>query len=77
MKKTNFAGLIKVKKKTNDEKEKCDSFKDVYYNPDNFECDDENYDYLLRYDDFITPIVTYIQNLKRTIVSQNDKIINL
>ena len=33
--------------------------------PDNFEGADENYDYSLRYDDFIAPLVAYCQNLKK------------
>ena len=32
---------------------------------DNFEGDDEDYDYSLRYDDFIAPLVAYCQNLKK------------
>ena len=32
---------------------------------EDFEGADENYDYSLRYDDFIAPLVAYCQNLKK------------
>ena len=57
--------MVKVRKKTDEEKANCESFEEMNYDPDNYEGDDSNYDYSLRYDDFIAPIVAYIQNLKK------------
>lgn len=65
MQRTDFAGLVKVRKKTDEERANCGSFEEINYDPDNFEGDDENYDYSLRYDDFIAPLVAYCQNLKK------------
>lgn len=52
LKLTDFAGLVKTPKNIDND-------------PDNFEGADENYDYSLRYDDFIAPLVAYCQNLKK------------
>ena len=52
LKLTDFAGLVKTPKNIDNV-------------PDNFEGADENYDYSLRYDDFIAPLVAYCQNLKK------------
>ena len=52
LKLTDFAGLVKAPKNIDNV-------------PDNFEGADENYDYSLRYDDFIAPLVAYCQNLKK------------
>ena len=65
MKRTDFAGLVKTRKKTEEEREKCTTVEEINYDPDNFEGADENYDYSLRYDDFIAPLVAYCQNLKK------------
>ena len=65
MKRTDFAGLVKVRKKTDEERSQCKSIEELNYDPDNFEGADENYDYSLRYDDFIAPLVAYCQNLKK------------
>lgn len=57
-----FAGLVKtVKHQQSDAETYIESITD----PDNFEGADENYDYCLRYDDFIAPLVAYCQNLKK------------
>ena len=65
MQRTDFAGLVKTRKKTDEEREKCTTVEELNYDPDNFEGADENYDYSLRYDDFIAPLVAYCQNLKK------------
>lgn len=56
MKRTDFAGLVKTPK-NNTNPENC------LVDLDNFEGDDENYEYSLRYDDFIAPLVSYCQYL--------------
>lgn len=56
MKRTDFAGLVKTPK-NNINPENC------LVDLDNFEGDDENYEYSLRYDDFIAPLVSYCQYL--------------
>lgn len=56
MKRTDFAGLVKTPK-NNTDPENC------LVDLDNFEGDDENYEYSLRYDDFIAPLVSYCQYL--------------
>lgn len=56
MKRTDFAGLVKTPKNNTDPE---NNLVDL----DNFEGDDENYEYSLRYDDFIAPLVSYCQYL--------------
>lgn len=56
MKRTDFAGLVKTPKNNTDPE---NDLVDL----DNFEGDDENYEYSLRYDDFIAPLVSYCQYL--------------
>lgn len=67
MKRTDFAGLVKTPI--------------GYDNPeddsDNFEGKDENYDYALRYDDFIAPIVSYCQMLYKKYQDLEQKFLNL
>lgn len=60
MKRTEFAGLVKVPKST--------------INTDDFDGSDENYDYSLRYDDFIAPLVAYCQNLKKKNMELENKL---
>ncbi|WP_337935025.1 tail fiber domain-containing protein [Jutongia sp.] len=64
MKRTDFAGLVKSRKHS-ETPSGINTVEELNDDPDNFEGDDENYDYSLRYDDFIAPIVAYIQNLKK------------
>lgn len=56
MKRTDFAGLVKTPKNNTDPE---NDLVDL----DNFEGADENYEYSLRYDDFIAPLVSYCQYL--------------
>lgn len=60
MKRTEFAGLVKVPKSN--------------INTDDFDGSDENYDYSLRYDDFIAPLVAYCQNLKKKNMELENKL---
>ena len=64
MDRRDFAGLVKtIKPKDTDVDYK--TYSESIDDPDNFEGPDENYDYCLRYDDFIAPIVAYCQGLKK------------
>ena len=64
MDRRDFAGLVKtIKPKDTDVDYK--TYSESIDDPDNFEGPDENYDYCLRYDDFIAPLVTYCQGLKK------------
>ena len=65
MKRTDFAGLIKTPKNTP---------VGVLDENEDFEGADENYDYSLRYDDFIAPLVTYCQNLKKKNIELEHKL---
>ena len=69
MKRTDFAGLVKTPKNITNK-----SKSNVIIDSDNFEGDDEDYDYSLRYDDFIAPLVKYCQNLKRKNTELENKI---
>ena len=64
MKRTDFAGLVKSRKHS-ETPSGISTVEELNYDPDNFEGADENYDYSLRYDDFIAPLVAYCQNLKK------------
>ncbi len=61
LKLTDFAGLVKTPKNIDNDM-------------DNFEGADENYDYSLRYDDFIAPLVAYCQNLKKKNIEVEHKL---
>ena len=74
MKREDFAGLVKSRKKTDEERSNCGSFEEVNADPDNFEGPDENYNYSLRYDDFIAPLVKYCQNLKAKNTELEDRL---
>ena len=64
MDRRDFAGLVKtIKPKDTDVDYK--TYSESIDDPDNFEGPDENYDYCLRYDDFIAPLVAYCQGLKK------------
>ena len=64
MDRRDFAGLVKtIKPKDMDVDYK--TYSESIDDPDNFEGPDENYDYCLRYDDFIAPLVAYCQGLKK------------
>lgn len=65
MDRRDFAGLVKtIKPKDTDVDYK--TYSESIDDPDNFEGPDENYDYCLRYDDFIAPLVAYCQGLKKS-----------
>lgn len=65
-----FAGLVKTLKH---QQTGAETYIESITDPDNFEGDDENYDYSLRYDDFIAPLVAYCQNLKKKNTDLEDK----
>ena len=65
-----FAGLVKTLKH---QQTGAETYIESITDPDNFEGADENYDYSLRYDDFIAPLVAYCQNLKKKNTDLEDK----
>ena len=73
MDRRDFAGLVKtIKPKDTDVDYK--TYSESIDDPDNFEGPDENYDYCLRYDDFIAPLVAYCQSLKKKTLELEKKI---
>lgn len=73
MKRTDFAGLVKSRKHS-ETPSGINTVEELNDDPDNFEGDDENYDYSLRYDDFIAPLVAYCQNLKKENIEIKEKL---
>lgn len=73
MKRTDFAGLVKSRKHS-ETPSGISTVEELNYDPDNFEGADENYDYCLRYDDFIAPLVAYCQNLRKENIEIKEKL---
>ena len=77
LKLTDFAGLVKTPKKSETTQPQDDETAPTMVINDDYKGDDKNYDYSLRYDDFIAPLVKYCQLSKKRIVKLENKVAKL